>query len=250
MLDPRRLSRATGLNFVQLTIPGTGPREQLTVLRWFVRHHEQVGAILLVVDPVWCSRDPAPPLLNPFPFWLYSESTADYLINLFHTQSLTRAWRRILLRLGLRTRSTPDGYWDYEIGRTWAFHPTVSIDFQPASMKARVPELRFPAIERLRAGLAGLAADVPLVVATPPSFFSYLPAVGDRNADRIAQCKGAFAQITDERRHGAFIDFEMDDDVARNPQNFMDETHYRAPVARLMESRIAAALRPREALRH
>ena len=88
LLDPKRLSHNTGLRFVQLTVPGTGPREQLTLLRWFIRHHRQIGAILLIADPVWCSQDPEPSLMNPFPFWLYTEDTSEYLINVFHTQSL------------------------------------------------------------------------------------------------------------------------------------------------------------------
>ena len=34
--DPGRLDPATSLRFVQLTIPQTGPREQLAILRWVV----------------------------------------------------------------------------------------------------------------------------------------------------------------------------------------------------------------------
>ena len=55
LLDPKRLSDATGLSFVQLTVPGVGPQEQLTLLRWFIQHHRQIGA-LLVVDPIWCTQ--------------------------------------------------------------------------------------------------------------------------------------------------------------------------------------------------
>ena len=39
LLKPAELSQATGARFVQLTVPGTGPREQLALLRLFVRHH-------------------------------------------------------------------------------------------------------------------------------------------------------------------------------------------------------------------
>jgi hypothetical protein len=243
LLDPKRLSHNTGLRFVQLTVPGTGPREQLTLLRWFIRHHRQIGAILLIADPVWCSQDPEPSLMNPFPFWLYTEDTSEYLINVFHTQSLERAWRRTLLWLGLRTRSRPDGYWDYEIGRTWAFRPDIPVNFIPAAMRARVPELPFPAVERLRTALTDLDADVPLAIAMAPSFFTELPGAGDPNADRIPQCKGALAKVIGERRHGVFLDFEVDGNIARNPENFMDGTHYRGSVARLMEAHIESSLR-------
>ena len=60
LLDPKRLSDATGLSFVQLTMPGAGPHEQLTVLRWFIRHHQRIGAVLLVANPVWCAQNLTP----------------------------------------------------------------------------------------------------------------------------------------------------------------------------------------------
>ena len=43
LLKPAELSQATGARFVQLTVPGTGPREQIALLRWFVRHHPRAG---------------------------------------------------------------------------------------------------------------------------------------------------------------------------------------------------------------
>lgn len=47
LIDPARLSSDSGLKFVQLTVPGSGPREQLTLLRWFMDHHPHIGAIVL-----------------------------------------------------------------------------------------------------------------------------------------------------------------------------------------------------------
>jgi hypothetical protein len=44
LLSPARLDEATGLRFVQLTVPGTRPREQTAILDWFVRHHARIGA--------------------------------------------------------------------------------------------------------------------------------------------------------------------------------------------------------------
>src|SRR4030095_13907913 len=79
LLKPTELSQATGVRFVQLTVPGTGPREQIGLLRWFVRHHARADALVIVTDPVWCTDNPALPILNPFPFWLYSNSPIEYL---------------------------------------------------------------------------------------------------------------------------------------------------------------------------
>ena len=41
LLSPQRLSQATGLNFVQLTVPGANVREQLAMMGWFMRHHRR-----------------------------------------------------------------------------------------------------------------------------------------------------------------------------------------------------------------
>ena len=75
LLKPSELSGLTGRSFVQLTVPGTGPREQLAIMDFFVRQHPQVGALVIVTDASWCQRDPALPMQHPFPFWLYGEST-------------------------------------------------------------------------------------------------------------------------------------------------------------------------------
>jgi hypothetical protein len=242
LLDPKRLSDGTGLNFVQLTVPGTGPQEQLALLRWFIHHHRRIGAVLLVADPmVWCPQNLAPPA-NPFPFWLYSESTVEYSIHILDAKALDLAWRRTLLWLGLRTRSRPDGYWDYEAGRGWAFRPNIPDNFSPALTQARNPKVSFPAVELLRTALNKLDSNVPLAIVMPPAFFTVLPARDDPNADLIAQCKGALETIATQRTRGAFLDFEVDGEIARNPENFMDGVHYRAPIARIIEERVAAAL--------
>ena len=74
LLSPQRLSRATGLSFVQLTVPGSNVREQLAMMHWFITHHPDVGAMVLALDERWCVTDPALPLRTPFPFWLYSDN--------------------------------------------------------------------------------------------------------------------------------------------------------------------------------
>jgi len=242
LLDPGRLSRDTGLSFVQLTVPGTGPREQLALLSWFAKHHSQIGAIVLVADPTWCSQNPALPLTNPFPFWLYTDSVVEYSLNVFNSRSLDLAWRRILLWSGLRTRSRADGYWDYESGRTWNFTPKIPDNFVPALMRERDPSTAFPAIERLQTALANFKDDTAFAIVMPPAFFSELPRNDDPKADLYAQCKGALAAAMGRRPHGAFLDFEIDGDIARNPENFMDALHYRAPIARRIEGRITSAL--------
>jgi hypothetical protein len=74
-LDPNRLSSATGLSFVQLAIAGTGPEEQMALLRWFIVNHRRIGALVIDTDDnTWCTQEEAPPLLFQFPFWLYGSN--------------------------------------------------------------------------------------------------------------------------------------------------------------------------------
>jgi hypothetical protein len=107
----------------------------------------------------------------------------------------------------------------------------------------REPQRPFPAIDRLKAMLSGLT-DVRYVVVFPPVFVTSLPTAGSAEADRMAECKGAFARIVGDR--GDLLDFFVDGEHARDPRNFMDASHYRSGVAREVEEQIAAALaRPR-----
>ncbi len=188
LLAPARIDRATGLRFVQLTVPGTGPREQVAILHWFVRHHARIGAIVIAVDRAWCTPDASPPMTNPFPFWLYGESDREYLANLFSIRSLDVGFRRVMLALGLRTPSDPAGYWDYETGHEWNFRPAIPND-APGTVESMKKEFSFPAVALLADELNRLPGGVPVVVVMPPVFFTELPRPGSEDAARLDQCK-------------------------------------------------------------
>ncbi len=47
MLDPAKLSALTGMDFVQLTTPASGPVEQMTMLRYFMAYHRKIDAVIL-----------------------------------------------------------------------------------------------------------------------------------------------------------------------------------------------------------
>jgi hypothetical protein len=240
-LNPTRLSLATGLSFVQLTVPGTGPREQLTLLRWFVDHHAKVGGIVLVVDEWWCGQDPNLPLQLAFPFWLYG-GFLDYLPHLLSPRALDRAGRRLGLALGFYARSDPTGFMDYEADRTWAFSPGTSEPPSAQSPSTLVGPLAFPAIERLAAAVADLPPTVPVVIVIPPVFYTSLPLNGSSAAVRFTQCQAALTRSAGQRPHGELLDFRVESDLTRDPRNFMDATHYRSEIAHMMEKRIAATL--------
>jgi hypothetical protein len=241
LLAPARLDRATGLRFVQLTVPGTGPREQVATLRWFVRHHGRIGAVVIAVDRAWCTQDASLPVTNPFPFWLYRESDREYLANLFSIRSLDVGFRRVMLALGLRAPSDPAGYWDYEAGHEWNFRPAIP-DEAPEVAQSTAKEFSFPAVTLLTDVLNRLPGEVPVVVVMPPVFFTELPRAGSEDAARLEQCKQAVARAVAARPGSAFLDFMRDTPVTRDPANFMDPGHYRAGVAMQIEAEIARSL--------
>lgn len=242
LLSPARLAPATGRAFVQLTVPGTGPQEQLALMRWFVRHHPQPRAIVIATDMSWCTLDPALPVTHPFPFWLYGHGIAGYLANVLSMPSLERSVRRIAIVLGWRARSDPSGYWDYEAGRTWSFRPDLAQDFAGMRQDAEGSGVSLPGIDRLKLFIASLPETVPVVLVMPPVFVTALPRAGSAEEANAAHCKASLARLVAGRPHSGFIDAFVDGPPTRDPMNFMDHTHYRASLAKIIESDIAAIL--------
>jgi hypothetical protein len=243
LLKPSELSALTGLRFVQLTMPGSGPREQLAVLDFFMRHHARIGAVIIAVDGAWCTRDAALPLRHPFPFWLYGESKLGYAAGLFSSRSLGRAWRRALIGLGLRERTRADGYWDYEATRPHDFRPAIAPYLEPVPPFTGVASDVFPAIPRLKEAIDKLPADVPVVLLAPPLFYTHIARAGGAAAADDDACKRALKGAVEGRARGAFIDYRVDNALTRDPANFMDYVHTSAAAARQMEREIAMRIR-------
>jgi hypothetical protein len=239
-LKPSELSSMTGARFVQLTVPGTGPREQLAILDFFQRHHARIGAVIIAADDVWCTRDAALPPPHPFPFWLYGESKLDYAARLFSARSLGRAWRRVLIGLGLRERSRADGYWDYEATGPGDFQPEAAPAAEPVAPFAGTASEFFPAVARLKDAIGKLPAGVPVVLFAPPVFHTHIARAGSTAGAQDDACKKALKDAVDGRAKGAFIDYRVDDALTRDPANFTDYIHTSAKAARRMEREIAA----------
>ena len=69
LISPEELRRQTGIPFVSLIAPATGPRESLVLLDWFLRHRkEQTKALVIGIDVRWCTADPTLAIEKPFPF--------------------------------------------------------------------------------------------------------------------------------------------------------------------------------------
>ena len=244
LLDPQLLSQATGLDFVQLTTPGSGPSENMTMMRYFMRHHSRIAALVLSADERWCGHDPSLPVIFPFPFWLYRDDL-EYLEHLLSTRAITAARNRIELAMGLKPPTDPRGYSDYETGRVWNFHPAVAgtaTESESINAGALSPNTYFPALAELDAVLATLPSDTGFVIVMPPVYQAMLAHPGTQFAADLLACKVELARRVADRERSGFLDFLVDGPISREPENFMDPQHYRMNIARMIEARIAAVL--------
>lgn len=250
LLSPERLSAETGIAFAQLSIPGTGPKEQFVLIDWFLRHRPAPPrALVVAADLAWCTGDPAMPNAKPFPFWLYGANVAEYVGGLLRFPMLEEAARRIGYVLARHPkRARPDGYWDYEPGYLklgYGADPRLR-----ARLDERAPDDdvanrtgRFPVADRFEALLQRLPSETPIVLVFPPMHISYLPRVGTPRGEADAACKTAFTRAASIRPRTAVVDWRVDRAEARDPGLFFDHTHYRQSVAQLIEADVAEALR-------
>jgi hypothetical protein len=240
ILNPYRLSELTGLRFIQLSIPQTGPREQLEQMRWVLAHHANYGALVVVPDLLWCSHNPDLPLREPFPFWLYGSDT-DYLANVFSSKAIDRSVWRLQIALGLDTPVDPVGYTDYIRGQRPPFEPLpTGPPVDTSETQGRRP---FPWIDQLHTLISGLPQSARVVVAIPPVYVAYLSAPGSKDAAAIDACKAALKDAVADRSQGTFLDFRVDVPEVHDIGDFVDFVHYREKLQRVIEDRIIAALR-------
>jgi hypothetical protein len=244
MLDPAKLSDFTGLSFVQLTVPGSGPQEHMTMLRFFMTHHENINAIVLTVDEGWCIHDPTMPMIDPpFPLWLY-RGDLEYLAHLLSRNSLTLAVRRIKLELGLMPVDDARGYKPYDTGFVRDFHPSPR---PPGNKLVVVPlDLPFPAFELLDSVLAELPKTSAVVFLMSPVHQQWLDDLNPQIVADLPHCKAELERRAVERPHTAFLDYFVEGSLSRDAESFVDAQHFRAKVARVLERRIAEALKERE----
>jgi hypothetical protein len=240
MLDPVKLSEATGYRFVSLGTPGAGPREEMLVIRYFLRFHPGAEAIVFGIDERWCTHDPSMPILMRFPFWLY-RGDLEYLENLLSTRGFKMAWSRIELAMGRIAPINPRGYINYDAGAVSNFHPPAApkpFDAAPEPVEANS---YFPALEEFDGLLAELPPQAKFVIMMPPAYQTSLPHPGTQEAADLAACKAGVA-----RRLGhqgiALLDYLVDGAIARDPANFLDKEHYRTGIAHIIEDGIIDAL--------
>lgn len=256
LLSPERLNQATGLNFVQLAVPGSGPKEHMAMIDWFLRHRQAPPRALVVsVDDLWCTSDPDLPNDKPFPFWLYSSDPLEYAEGLVRFDLLEELPMRFAYLFGKdRERARPDGYWDYEPEYTalgYTTNPALRkrLEQKPYASAQRFEkdplagQRRFPAAERLKEVAAALPAETALVLIVPPAYINIQPPAGTEKAFTLQACKAALTAAAQVHPKSAVVDWRVDRPENRNPDLFFDALHYRLLIARQVEKDVTSALR-------
>lgn len=247
LLSPERLSAATGIPFVSLTVPATGPKEQFAILDyWLANRVRPPRAIVIGVDPYWCRDDPAMANWMPFPFWLYAPDPWTYLAGLARLDVLEETGRRLRYLAGRIARGRADGYWDYEpdyAAQVAAGGALLAKLAQPRATIAVNPTGRFPPLAALRERLAGLPAALRVVLVRSPVYRTGLPKPGSPEAATDAACASAYGALAADDPRIRLIDWRTDRPESRIAELWFDHTHYRAQVAVALERAIADAIR-------
>ena len=246
LINPSALSRATGLHFVQLSVVGGSPREELTVLDFFLRRHAHVGALVVGADPSWCvHEDNNKP--RPFPYWLYGRSRLVYAGALFSGAAIEHAVQRVQIGLGKRQRSDPTGTFDSE--DTWPIGEFRDINRPADPLPAASAALRdvLPWVSKLDAVIKQLPNDIPVVVLVPPTQASTVARPGALEAADREACNVALKRLVAGRPHSNFINYRVDNALTRDRANWVDFIHYRPLIASKISDGIVDSIKQGEA---
>jgi hypothetical protein len=243
--EPAVLDAASGRRFVQLSVPGIGPTEELVMARAFLAHHHGQGvALLLGIDHFWCRSESEDVLTDPgFPRWLYEPAPPlEYLRNIFSPIAVQATLQRLAIRLfDASPPARADGYFGRE--------PTAPAGLmdravaEPRPVDAPPADTPFPELDRLAALVAAMDPQTSLVLFMPPYYVSHVPLEGSAAATRLDTCKARLAAIARRLPHGVLIDYMRVGDVNRTPDNFIDGTHPRDHVIRAIAADIGPVLR-------
>jgi hypothetical protein len=242
LINPTRLSQATGLRFVQLSLVGASPGEEMTMLDFFLRHHAHVGALVIGADPSWCAHDPGEKS-RLFPYWLYDDDRLAYAGALFSGAAIEHAIQRVSIGLGQRQRRDPTGTFDSE--DSWPigeFRQMPRPRDPPLAVSAALREV-FPQVSKLDETIRKLPPDIPVVVLVPPTEATTVAKPGTAEAAERAACNAALKRTVAGRPHSNFINYRVDNALTRNRANFIDYIHYRSIIANRISDGIIASIR-------
>ena len=76
----------------------------------------------------------------------------------------------------------------------------------------------------------------------PPVYQAMLARPGTQTAADLPACKAEMARRLVGRRRSGVLDYLVDGPLSRDPNNFMDQEHYRMNIARLIEAGVASVM--------
>jgi hypothetical protein len=241
ILSPERLDAATGLRFVQLSVPGTGPMEQAAMIEHLIsKRGSAIGTIVLGLDSSWCDASRSHRTVHPFPFWLYDSNPLTYLTSLVRMDSLEFLPKRLRLLFGKAPLARPDGFWDYEAPGGYTQYPLVDIRLPaiPAAVGARRA-----ASDTLARIAKILPAQTRLLLLHPPLFSPTPPQATDDEKRNLATCKAELASTVAGRPGTEIFDLWVDNPENRIRTMFYDHNHYTRAMATRVEIAISDILR-------
>ncbi|MGL4634958.1 MAG: hypothetical protein ACRCWF_03165 [Beijerinckiaceae bacterium] len=237
-LDPDRLNAATGQSFSQITVPGTGPMEQVAMMRYLSRERGSgIKTLILGLDLMWCNPAGMHKTVNPFPFWLYEEHLFAYAKGLFRADNLEALPRRLRVLTGWEKPSRLDGFWNYELHVPQRPYP-----YDPAKAAA-MSQPPHSAAEALRASLAQLPAETKAVLVLTPVYVPPGMTADFAGATGTLKCKEELLAAAKLRPRTAVVDRWWDTPQNRRRELFLDAVHFKKDIAIDVEQGIAQALR-------
>ena len=101
---------------------------------------------------------------------------------------------------------------------------------------------RFGAAQALADQLASVPPETTVILVRPPVYVTGLGAPGSDTAKTDAACRAAQKAVAAGRPNTYLIDWRVDRPETRDLDAFIDHSHYRKGLARLIEADIAAIL--------
>lgn len=247
LIEPAVLTRRTGIPFVQLSVPATGPSEQFALLDWYLRHHARPDALVLSADAFWCADDPVFPSEHGFPYWLLDD-WPGYLRGLLRFSAAQETINRLgWLANPRRKTATADGWWDYEanyLGQGFGRDPAKKAALERPVGPGVEPHHGgpFPIAGRLRTELARVPARTAVVLVFPPVYARAEPAPASPRAVAETTCRAEVRDVLATHALSAVIDARDGRPAPADPDQFFDQTHYRLSLARTLTEEIADAI--------
>lgn len=258
--ETERLNRVFDASFVNLSIHGATPYEQLLIGSLFLRHHPNPKMFIVAVDAittVWCqmgTRRAYDELETPE--WLFDENSWNDLPHLFNSKTFGLALDQIGYALGLvEPEYGLDGYRDYtpqleRRSRATIIRALYDADApQPRPAPPKLPELsraavdalEFLALDYLEALLAAVPKQTTAIVVLNPLHHFHRPVDNTVKGMQIDACKTQIASIA-AHYDAQVVDFMIDSGLTTDDDNFYDGIHITVTAARDLIDALPRAL--------